>query len=140
MARVGNGLPPERLLLVFEQGFAALWRRAHRTLGDVTLAAILDRVLRDGAVLHPVLAALQLRANGVSTEELRGMAASLRDDELVAALESVLVGFLAILGILTAEILTPALHAELEGLVPDEAGHGVQAGAPPNPESKDREP
>jgi hypothetical protein len=86
--------------------------------------------------VHPVLSALHLRGNGISTHELREMAGSLREDELAEALQCVLVGFLALLGTLTADILTPALHAELGGLGPDEA----PASAPRNVESEEREP
>ena len=136
MDRHGKGLPPERLLAIFDQGFVLVWRRAHRALGEVTLTAITDRVLRDGAAVYPVLSALHLRGNELSTHDLHEIAGSLREDELAEALQCVLAGFLALLGTLTADILTPALHAELGGLGPDEA----TPGAPPNVESEDTEP
>ena len=50
-----NRLPSNRLLRVFDRGFAALWDRAHQTLGDVTLMAIADRVLYVAAEQYPFL-------------------------------------------------------------------------------------
>jgi hypothetical protein len=113
LERAARGLPPERLLQIFEQGFAALWRRAHQTLGDVTLTAIVDRVLYTAAERFPLLAGLKINANGIHCEEIRAGAGSLHHDELAQGIRFVLIEFLTVLGNLTAEILTPALHLEL---------------------------
>lgn len=113
MDRTAKGLPPERLLQVFEQGFATLWGRANRTLGDVTLMAIVDRVLYVATEQYPFLAVLQVEATGLRCQEIRKHVRSLPCDELEKAVRFVLVEFLSVLGNLTAEILTPALHSEL---------------------------
>lgn len=113
MDRAAKGLPPERLLQVFEQGFSILWGRANRTLGDVTLMAIVDRVLYVATEQYPFLASLQVEATGLRCQEIRKHLRSLPHDELEKAVEFVLVEFLTVLGNLTAEILTPALHSEL---------------------------
>lgn len=113
MESVAKDLPPERLVQVFEQGFAALWRRAHRTLGDITLNAIGDRVLLTAAERFPFLSSLQVESAGLRCQELQGYAGGLSRDWLLEGLRFVLVEFLSVLGNLTAEILTPALHAEL---------------------------
>lgn len=116
MAQASEGLSREQLVVVFGQGFSALWRRAHQTLGEVTLTAIADRVLYNATEKYPVLSGLALEGAGLRCEELRDRAASLPAEELTAGLRFVLVEFLTVLGNLTAEILTPVLHAELAGI------------------------
>lgn len=141
MERAAKGLPPARMLQAFERGFAALWRRAHRTLGDVTLAAILNRVLFNAAQQHPILSALELGATGLQCQALRERAESLRDDELAEGIRFVLVELLTILGNLTADILTPSLHAELSNGAREVSGlpEQMSSGEPGNPENTDGE-
>jgi hypothetical protein len=111
--RAAKGLPPALLIQVFEDGFGMLWRRAHQTLGDVTLTAIVDRVLYTAAEQFPHLASLKVEATGVRFRELHEHASSLHHDQLAEGIRFVLVEFLTVLGNLTSDILTPALHAEL---------------------------
>ena len=120
MERAAKGLPPEALLEVFEQGFAALWGRANRTLGDVTLMAIVDRVLYVATEQYPFLSALQVEATGLRCEEIRERVKSLPRAELEKGARFVLVEFLTVLGNLTAEILTSALHSELLKVTPEQ--------------------
>lgn len=113
MERTAVGFPPAKLLQVFEEAFGALWSRAHQTLGDVTLTAIVDRVLYTATEQHPMLSSITVEATGLRSEELRARADALSHDELAGAIQFVLVEFLTVLGNLTADILTPALHFEL---------------------------
>jgi hypothetical protein len=112
MKRVTDDRPAEALIDAFDEAFNALWRRANQTLGDVTLTAILDRVLHVAAERFPAVASLELDAAGIHSGALRERASSNRD-ELAEGLRFVLDEFLTVLGNLTAQILTPALHAEL---------------------------
>jgi len=59
------GLPAARLVDLFDLGFAAMWRRAHLTLGEVTLTAIVDRVLYSAAERFPGFSALAVDTNGL---------------------------------------------------------------------------
>jgi hypothetical protein len=130
MERVAKDLPPERLIQAFEQAFGAVWRRAHQTLGDVTLTAIADRVLHNAAEQFALLSTLAVEVAGLRCQQLRERAAGLHREELAAGLRYVLVEFLAVLGNLTADILTPALHAELSRVSPrgaTEPGEGAGA-------------
>ena len=112
---------PRRLLEVFEQGFGAVWRRAHATLGSVTLMAILDRVLYNAAGRYPVLAPLEMDESGLRVDKLREGIDGLERRPLEDALRFLLVEFLTVLGNLTAEVLTPALHSALaKAAVPGE--------------------
>jgi hypothetical protein len=133
MCRAAKGLPPERLLQVFEQGFATLWGRANRTLGDVTLMAIVDRALCVATEHYPFLAGVQVEATGLRCHEIRKHIGSLPRDEIEKAVRFVLVEFLTVLGNLTAEILTPALHAELLKMTSEQ-------GRPPESQSQDGPP
>jgi hypothetical protein len=119
LQRAGDDAGADRLLQIFEEGFAAMWRRAHRTLGEVTLTAIADRVLCTAAERFPILSAVRIDRTGLQYAELRARADALDRAQLRAAIRSALVEFLSVLGVLTAEILTPALHAELARLAPE---------------------
>ena len=99
-------------LAAFDEAFAAVWRRAHRTLGGVTLAAIADRVVYLARERFPVLSPLEVRENGIRCEAIRDAELASRAD-LLEGMRFALIELLTVLGRLTAEILTPALHAEL---------------------------
>jgi hypothetical protein len=100
-----------QLLALFDRALTAVWQRAQRTLGDVTLRAIMDRVLHTAADSHPVLSSLKLEASGVRSGDLAERVRS--REELTEAMRFLLAEFLTVLGNLTADILTPALHSEL---------------------------
>jgi hypothetical protein len=121
MKEAAKGLPPEQMIQAFEQGFGALWQRAHKTLGDVTLTAIVDRVLYDAAENYPVLAPLKLEITGIQWQRLGENVRGLDRDQVAEGLRFVLVEFLTVLGNLTANILSPSLHAELSKIVPEES-------------------
>jgi hypothetical protein len=136
--RAANGLSSERLVHSFERAFSALWRRAHHTLGDVTLIAIADRVLYNAAEHYPILSSLRVEATGLRSQKLRDSAQSLPREQLAAGIRFVLVELLTILGNLTSEILTPALHAELAKMGPEDTSSSAQT-TPPNADGTDGE-
>jgi hypothetical protein len=107
----GKGAPPAQLVTLFERALSALWRRAEVTLGEVTLTAIGDRVLYTASETHPFLSTLKLEEAGICFDGFREQGA--RQANLHEAVRLVLVEFLTVIGHLTDEILTPALHAEL---------------------------
>jgi hypothetical protein len=109
-----KGLAPAQLITLFEQALGALWRRTEVTLGEVTLTAIVERVLYTASEQYPFLSTLTVEGAGISFDGLRSQGA--HDPNLREALRLVLVEFLTVLGHLTDEILTPALHAELSGV------------------------
>jgi hypothetical protein len=112
-ARLGPDVGPVALLRAFERAFRAVWRRAQSTLGDVSLVAIGDRVLHDATEEHPLLRDVHLEVTGVSCADLERRVDDVEIPELEAAVRRVLVDLLAVLGRLTAEVLTPPLHAAL---------------------------
>ena len=104
-------LAPAQLVTLFERALSALWRRAEITLGEVTLTAIVDRVLYTASETYPFLSALKVEETGIGFDGFREQGAHVAN--LPEAVRLVLVEFLTVLGHLTDEILTPALHAEL---------------------------
>jgi hypothetical protein len=119
---VGADAPPERLVGDFAAAFDALWKRAKLTLGDVTLAAIVDRVLYTAVERLPAFSTVRLTPNGeIDVHGLRERLSSVPNSELRDGIRFVLVELLTVIGNLTAEILSPELHAELSRIV---AEHG----------------
>ncbi|MFL5348599.1 MAG: hypothetical protein ACJ8AT_27705 [Hyalangium sp.] len=106
-------LPPQALVELYEHALDTLWRRAHLSLGEITLMAIVERVHLYGTEKYPHLAALKIETSGVHCGELRQTAAALGRALLEESLEFLVVELLRVLGTLTGEILTPGLHAEL---------------------------
>jgi hypothetical protein len=128
LERSARQLPPELLLRLFEAGLGALWARTKTTLGDVTLTAIADRVLYNAAERFPDLASLKVDPEGgIQFRGLREHLESTRDPALTAGIRFVLVELLTVLGNLTAEVLTPELHAELSHVaLPDTVRTGEE--------------
>ena len=111
-------LSPGARVTFFEESLGALWTCTRLTLGDVTLMAIMDRVLYNATEKFPFFSTLRVEANrGFQGADLRERAASVNDSELTDGLRFVLVEFLTVIGTLTAEILTAELHAELTKVV-----------------------
>jgi hypothetical protein len=92
---------------------AAARSRCHVTLGEVTLTAIVDRVIYTASDRYPLLSALKVEEAGVHFVQSPPQAGVADESHLAEAVRFVLVEFLTVLGNLTGEILTPALHAEL---------------------------
>jgi hypothetical protein len=114
MAGASQSLTKDQLLHLFEKALGVLWHRAHGTLGDVTLIAIVDRVLHGTVERSKVLGALKVDAGGFHCDALREHAHS--PVELAQGMQLFLAEFLTVVGSLTAEILTPALHSSLSGV------------------------
>ncbi|HZL16248.1 MAG TPA: hypothetical protein VFG23_00755 [Polyangia bacterium] len=114
LTRSAAASSPETLLRLFEAALGAIWLRTKTTLGEVTLTAIAERVLHNASEKFSLLWSLKVEpAAGIQCRELRERIGSVPPTELLGAVRFVLVELLTVLGSLTAEILTPELHAEL---------------------------
>ena len=120
LERTAKTLAPAQLVTLFERALSALWRRAEVTLGEVTLTAIVDRVLYTASETYPFLSALKVDETGIGFDRFREQGAHVAN--LPEAVRLVLVEFLTVLGHLTDEILTPALHAELSKVALERPG------------------
>ena len=107
---------PEELAGLFEKAMTVLWHRTYSALGDITVAAIVERVLYNATEKYSVLSSLKLDPSGVDFAEFRRQAGSINERELKEAIQFVLVELLTVVGNLTAEILTPSLHSELSSV------------------------
>jgi len=141
----GHDTPPTTTMAVVESmtqddlrsaaGRVAAWHDAG--LGTPLLIAArefersLDAFpLEFGAILadHAVVsgsnpfASLKVDATGLRCDDLRQRAAGLEGKQLEEGVRFVLVEFLTVLGNLTADMLTPALHAELSRVAPTDGG------------------
>lgn len=101
------------MLVDFEAAWLALWRGAESAVGAVALESIADLVQAAGAEKYPFLSALELGPTGASSRVLLNSPDVPDLGKLEEGLTFVLVKFLTIVGDLTDDILTPALHAEL---------------------------
>lgn len=113
------GMSADETIDAFRLACHAIWRRAERRVGEITLVAIGDRVLHDARNHYPDRpACLEVAAEGFKLDALRDPKHGY--DALVCrdVLRFVLIDLLRILGRLTAEVLTSALHAELRQIEP----------------------
>lgn len=108
-----GALSHQELAGLYERALGALWRRAHLSLGEITLRAIMERVLHQGVEVFPHLAALKIGTSGIHFEEMRQAAPALDLGLLDESLAYLVAELLRVFGTLTGEILTPVLHAEL---------------------------
>lgn len=106
-------LSRDGLVDLYDRVLDALWRRANMSLGEITLMAIVDRVLHQGTEKFPHLAALKVETSGVHLGPLRPAVPDLDQALLDESLAFLVAELLRVLGALTGEILTPGLHAEL---------------------------
>ena len=121
MKQATSGLSPEELLDLFEQAMAVLWNRAHLILGDVTLSAIMDRVLYNAAERFSPFESLKVEPTGIDFAELHEQENVFDDGDLAEGIRFVIVEFLVVIGNLTGEVLTPALHSELSKITPKDS-------------------
>lgn len=118
LGRLPADLPAASLLLAFERAFAAVWSRACPILGEISLHAIADHVLRSTAAGHPALEAVRVEPSGFSFKGLRPRSGSRDKDELRRALGALLAEFLSTIDELTAGVLTSGLVAQLDATPP----------------------
>ena len=134
-AWLGRARPEDstvEIVTLFRRALEALWNCAVTTLGPVTLTAIGERVLYTATAKYRFLAAIDPRPNGDTRwqQRLAERLYSVPREELLDGLRCTLIDLLAVIGRLTAEILTPDLHAALREIGrPDAAlGPGDRAG------------
>jgi hypothetical protein len=106
---------PAELVELFRVAIETLWSRAVITLGSVTLIAIAERVLATATRRYGFLSAINPRPNGDTRwkQQLRDRLAQVPRPELIEGLRFAFIELLTVIGRLTAEILSPELHAAL---------------------------
>ncbi len=109
----GDELSAPALISLLERALATLWNRASRTLGEVTLSAIVERVLYVASEEYPFVAINRSSATP-GRFEVRQLGAVQHDRRLRTVVGFVIAELVGVLGALTDEILTPGLLAALE--------------------------
>jgi hypothetical protein len=112
-------LDAPRLNALLERTLLALWNGAHNTLGEVTLSAIVDRVLYVASEQFPFVAITRVEGHGASFA-VRSLCDVQNERRLREVMSFVLAEFLGVLGNLTDGILTPALHTALASVTREE--------------------
>ena len=107
------GLPPEKLVRLFEIAIQAIEQRSLTTLSSVTVMVVLDRALHQSKEIFPLLAAVTLDPKGVRLDGIIANSGHHKPEELQAALRHLLVEILSVFGNITAEVLTVPLQKEL---------------------------
>lgn len=108
----------------FEAVLTGVWRAAHPTLGGITLTAIFDRVLHEAREKYPALAGVRLEPPQVRFEVEAGA------EDLREGVRFTLLALLTLIGRLTAEILSPALHGALSRMIEQDVDHSPSAPSP----------
>src|SRR5207247_5134373 len=80
-----KNLPPAQLVTLFERALDALWQRVHFTLGEVTLTAIVDRVLYTASEKYPFLSTLKVEGSEIRFGEFSKQGAVQHDRHLPEA-------------------------------------------------------
>lgn len=114
LERTAHGLSSDLLLPLLGSAFGAVWTRTKSTLGEVTLTAIAERVFFNAAEKFPAFGSLTVdSAVGIASDTLGSTGRTADANVTREGVRFVLVEFLTVLGNLTAEVLTPELHAAL---------------------------
>jgi hypothetical protein len=123
LSTAATDLSAAGLIDLLERGLAALWHGASETLGEITLTAIVDRILFVASERYPFVAITKAGSTLVAFE-VRPLGAVQPERRLREVVAFVLTEFIAVLGNLTDEILTPALHGALAGVRHDGLARG----------------
>ena len=102
----------QQLVDLLQRALIAMWHAAKVTLGEVTLTAIVDRVLFNASEHHPFVTIAKLEGTAMGFE-VRQSGDIQNVQRLREVVRFVVVEFLTVLGNLTDEILTPKLFVAL---------------------------
>ena len=120
LARAGAGRSPPELAELLERALNALYGSARQVLGDVTLDAIVDRVLFSARERHLFLSGVGFASGTFSCRKLIEVGPA--DAQAIrAGVRSLLTELLTVVGNLTADVLTSAFRTELSKLEKAEA-------------------
>jgi hypothetical protein len=109
-----SGLKKQHLAEHFEKTILALLNRAQPSVSDLTLAAILERVLYNSTEQFPLLQFIQIINGRWTLDPIQKKLENFDEIEIKKAFHYLITEFLFIIGNLTGEQLTPILHKELQ--------------------------
>jgi hypothetical protein len=134
LGKTAKGLPADRLVTLFGEAIHAIHKRTLMTLSEVTLNAILDRVLYQSQKKFPILSGLKMDSlEGVSLSGIMSESNGLEPARVTTAFRFFVIELLTILENLTAGILTEPLYKELANV----KAQGSHSESKENPQSLD---
>jgi hypothetical protein len=116
LSEVVVDLTPEQLVQLFDLALTSLWNRARTTVSSVFLTAVWERVALSRSESRQLLALLQLSEDGLDFKDLHRVAPTIPENQLVETFKYAISEFIAILGDVTNEVLTPSLYEDLAEL------------------------
>ena len=108
-----TGLSSEELIDLFGLALSSVWTCAREIVSDITLLAVLDRVVAIAQEDYAWVPGIPLKANHPDLSALRTGAAGVNRKETLELVEFLLTEFIAIQGAMTAEVLTPRVNGAL---------------------------
>jgi hypothetical protein len=118
LQKISSSLTPEQFVNAIEEVFDNLLDKTQITVSEVTLSAVLDRVLYNSCVKYPILNELKLDDAKLNFGGFKKNLKSASQSEIKEAFQYFVTEFLFVIGNLTGEILTPMLYSELINNLP----------------------
>ncbi|MEO5968735.1 MAG: hypothetical protein ABIQ95_02310 [Bdellovibrionia bacterium] len=121
-----EGLSTEETVNLLGQTLAVLWESARKTLSEVTLMAVMDRVILINSESFSFLSLVKVELGGVRVKELERTASLLRKNAVVGAAKDVLTDFLTIIGNITGEVISRTLITKLSRVISKDSLSGFK--------------
>jgi hypothetical protein len=113
-----SSLSREQFINAVEFVFENVLAKTQITVSEITLSAVLDRVLYNSCVKYPILSELKLEDAKLNFSGFKKNLKSASHSEIKEAFQYFVTEFLFVIGNLTGEILTPILYNELTNNLP----------------------
>jgi hypothetical protein len=110
-SRVGSPTDAVAFIRLHQTALTAVWNRANVTISEVTLAIVADRAVFTSQEKFPWISVLKAEESGINLDVL--FESSVDRAELGKGLQCLITEFLTVMGGITEEIITPALHKAL---------------------------
>ena len=117
--KAGKDLSPVEQVHLLEKAILAIEKRAGLTLSHITLMVVLDRILHQIQLKHPILESITLQKQYLDFSKLDKHQNA---PETILALTIFLEEILRVIGRLTANILNKSLHNELKKVSSNDSG------------------
>lgn len=108
-----SGLSNKELIQLFINGILAVRRRSLGTLSNVTVTAVIDRILLECQERFSVLSEIKNDSEGLHFSKFSDQIMDFKSNDVQEALQELLLELLEVFGNITADILTKNLHQEL---------------------------
>ncbi len=116
-----KNLPAKKIVAVFSHALKALSRKASRSLNQLTLMAIVNRVLFQCKDKFPLLQNLKVDSTGINFDQYQFQLEQADAEELKESFRYLFVELLSILGDLTADVITSGIEENSEAIFDEEA-------------------